>query len=145
VKAIDALLIPGRRTKALRAALATLTHDGPHVTRSELEERFLSIIAQFGLPRPRVNAQLHGYEVDFLWPDAKLVVETDGAATHATRAAFEGDRARDLLLKTHGYDVIRVTHRMLTTRPHDVARLLRARVTPTGQENPSIARHPARP
>jgi very-short-patch-repair endonuclease len=147
VKAIDTVLAraPGRRSKALRAALNTLTHAGPQLTRSELEDLMLALAAKFALPRPLVNRQVHGKEVDFLWPEQRLVLEADGAATHATRTAFEEDRARDLHLKTHGYDVIRVTHRMLTTRPHDVARLLRARLTPTGQENRSIARHPARP
>jgi hypothetical protein len=54
------------------------------VTRSELEIRFLSLIAQARLPRPLVNATGQGLEVDFLWPTHDLVVETDGAATHLT-------------------------------------------------------------
>ncbi|MEA2218555.1 MAG: hypothetical protein QOJ35_1181 [Solirubrobacteraceae bacterium] len=52
-----------------------------------------------GLPRPEVNAWLPmsptGYEADFLWRAARLVVETDGRAVHRTRRAFEHDRRRD--------------------------------------------------
>ena len=65
------------------------------------------------------------YEADFHWPDHNLIVETDGAATHLTPAAFEQDRARDAHLTALGYRVVRVTWRQLTERPHEVARLLR--------------------
>jgi very-short-patch-repair endonuclease len=55
------------------------------MTRSELETRFLAIIDRHGLPRPKVNAQIEGYEVDFAWPVAGLIVEAGGLrrARHA--------------------------------------------------------------
>jgi hypothetical protein len=37
------------------------------------------------LPLPAVNVPLRGYEVDFLWPDARFVVEADGGE-HLNRA-----------------------------------------------------------
>jgi very-short-patch-repair endonuclease len=117
--------LPGRRTKALSAALESLA-PGPQVTRRELEERMLALIAQFGLPRPRVNAVVEGHEVDFYWPAAKLIVETDGAATHLTATAFEHDRARDAELTVAGYRVVRFTWRQLRDRPHTMAHTLRA-------------------
>jgi very-short-patch-repair endonuclease len=36
-----------------------------------------------------------GYRPDFLWRAARLIVEVDGRAHHARRAAFEHDRRRD--------------------------------------------------
>jgi very-short-patch-repair endonuclease len=112
-------------TRALRAILATRAR-GETITRSELEERFLSFLAGSGLPRPRVNASVsvrgRRVELDFLWPDARVVVELDGYATHGTRAAFEDDRARDRLLLASGLRPVRVTWRHLHD---DAARLER--------------------
>lgn len=52
---------PGRRgAKLLRAA------EGPaELTRSHLEQRFIEILSRPNAPRPRVNTQIAGYEVDF--------------------------------------------------------------------------------
>jgi very-short-patch-repair endonuclease len=126
VAAIHARLaaLPGRRSRTLLQALESLA-TGPQITRSELEERFLTLVTKHKLPRPRVNAIVEGLEVDFYWPEHKLIVETDGAATHLTPTAFEHDRARDAHLTALGYRVIRTTWRQLTTRPHEVAQLLR--------------------
>jgi len=66
-----------------------------------------------------------GKEVDFFWPDARLIVETDGAATHLTRTAFENDRRRDAMLTRAGYRVIRFTWRQLNNEPDLVAATVR--------------------
>jgi very-short-patch-repair endonuclease len=71
-----------------------------------------------------VNAVVEGFEVDFSWPEQRLIVETDGHRHHGTRAAFERDRERDALLTALGWRVVRITHRRLAKRPHDVAELL---------------------
>jgi len=124
----SALRAPGRRTRHLRSALATLATADPDVTRSELEERFLALVAEHGLPRPRANARLHGHEVDFLWPAQRLVVETDGAAAHLTPTAFERDRRRDATLLAAGHQVVRLTWRQVVQEPDVVAAALRARL-----------------
>ena len=64
-------------------------------------------------------------EVDFLWRDYLLIVETDGWGTHRTRSAFEADRARDADLKALGYEVVRFTYRQVMDDPRRVARVLR--------------------
>jgi hypothetical protein len=115
--------LPGRRTKVLLAAIESLGA-GPQPTRGELEERMLALIAKYGLPRPLVNAIVEGHEVDFYWPRAKLIVETDGAATHLTATAFERDRLRDAKLTVAGHRVVRFTWRQLTERPQEIARTL---------------------
>jgi hypothetical protein len=113
---VERLLTTTRRRGArnLRTALATLTRADPDITRSELEERFLALVAAAGLPRPVVNARVAGFEVDFLWREQFLIVETDGAATHLTPGAFEGDRRKDATLKVAGFRVVRFTWRQIT-------------------------------
>lgn len=75
-----------------------------------------------GLPRPLVNAVVAGLEVDFLFPDARLVVETDGYAAHAPRKSFERDHYRDAHLRGADYRVSRFTYRQVTDRGAWVAR-----------------------
>lgn len=82
---------PGRRGAKLREAVEGRRHR----TRSPLEERFLALLERHGVEEPETNVWIHGYEVDFLWTRAGLVVELDGAAAHRTRAAFNADRLRD--------------------------------------------------
>jgi hypothetical protein len=98
------------------------------LTRSVLEDRFLALCARHRLPRPLVNARVGGLEVDFLWPEHGLVVETDGFAHHRTRAAFEEDRRRDQLLATLGLVVLRFTHRQVADEPDRVGAVLRSRL-----------------
>jgi hypothetical protein len=69
------------------------------------------------------------------WHRERLVVELDGYTAHATRAAFEGDRARDRRLQASGWRVVRITWRQLHDEPQEVAAelralLVRARATP---------------
>jgi very-short-patch-repair endonuclease len=113
----------GRRgAQALRAAMGTPIA----FTRSELESRMLALCRRHRLPPPRVNAVVCGHEVDFLWPAARLIVETDGHRFHGTRRAFEQDRRRDAELLVAGYRVVRITYRRLMTEPDAVADTIRA-------------------
>ena len=111
---------PGHRGAArLRAAL----HEhlaGEQPTRSDLEVLFRQLCHDHGLPQPRVNQRIAGREVDFLFAEQRLVVETDSWRYHRTRRAFEDDRARDALLLAHAYRTLRFTDRALTTRPRHV-------------------------
>jgi Protein of unknown function (DUF559) len=126
---LDALLQRHNRrpgTKALREPRAA--ERAPTHTRSELEDRFLTFLDAYGLPRPEVNVLVDGFEVDFLWREAGLVAELDGFETHRTRAAFERDRARDRALLVDGLRVIRITwHALREGLAADLARLLQAR------------------
>lgn len=124
VREVDRVLACGPRRGAprLRAILtAWRTEDGrlPRL-RSLLEARFLPVLVEAGLPRPRCNVvprvddrpiELDGrpIEVDLLWEDQRVIVETDGEQTHGTMAAFRRDRRRDLVLMAAGYRVPRIT------------------------------------
>jgi len=99
-------------------------------TRSDLEDLFLSICRRQRLPPPEVNAKLGRWEVDFLWREQRVAVETDSFAYHRGSVAFESDHARDLDLRSAGYAVLRFTERQLEEEPgrvaSDVARALAA-------------------
>ena len=101
----------------LRAAIAA----DPAITRGELEERFLAICRAARIPQPRVNAIVEGWEVDFCWPERRLIVETDGYADHSTRRAFERDRRKERALVRAGWRVVRFTWREVTSEPARVA------------------------
>lgn len=108
---------------------ALLDAGDPARTRSEAEERFLALIRQTGLPRPRVNSRVEGLEVDFFWPAEGLVVEIDGHAFHGSLAAVERDRRRDARLIAAGYRVLRFTWQQITEEPFDtIAALAQALV-----------------
>ena len=113
-KALDLELIP--RSDVL---------DESHLTRSELERLFLRLCRRFRLPSPEVNARLGRWEVDFLWRDACLAVETDGYRHHGSPLAFERDRIRDAELQGMGYRVLRFTYRQVNDSPATVADALR--------------------
>lgn len=117
---------PGRRGLRPLAALLARDHLASEDTRSELERRFIDLCRSAGLPRPAVNAVIAGFEVDAVWPSARVVVELDGFRFHRTRAAFERDRVRDAALQLAGYRVLRVTHRRLEKEPVAVAEAVRS-------------------
>lgn len=124
-----------RRLGCRRVAAMLADHAvGTTLTRSQLEERFLRLCAGAGIPPPVINPRIAGLEVDFLWPDARLVAEADSRRHHATRAAFERDRERDAVLLVAGYLVVRFTERQIVGRPAHVEATLRgllgARVSP---------------
>ncbi len=91
---------PGRGT--LRRALE-LYDMGSAGTKSGYEDLFLELVD----PEPTVNITLCGYEVDFHWPDRRLVVEVDG--NHSRPRDLRADDGRDGVLITAGYSVVRVT------------------------------------
>jgi hypothetical protein len=107
----------------LREAMA---HDLSRTTRSPLEDAFLELCDTHGIPRPLVNTVVEGFEVDFCWPEARVIVETDGHTHHGTRAAFERDRARDARLTVLGWRVLRFTDRQVRREAEWVAEVLRA-------------------
>lgn len=111
--------------KPLRAVLARLHPDGA-ATRSDMEARLLDLCRDWGLPPPRVNVIVEGYEVDAYWPQSKLVVELDGFAHHSSRRSFDEDHARTLALELAGNHVRRLTDPMLRNTPERVAAAIRA-------------------
>jgi hypothetical protein len=98
---------------------------GTTLTRSELEERMIELCRSASFPRPLVNEYVRGrsgtwYEVDFLWVDRRVIVETDGNTFHSTRQAIERDRRKEADLMQAGYRVLRITWSQVEHRPGEV-------------------------
>jgi very-short-patch-repair endonuclease len=85
----------------------------------------LALCRRHRLPQPEVNVKVGRFEVDFLWRDARLVVEVDGWESHRSRSAFEEDRQRDARLKVIGYEVLRFTWRQVEDEARNVAATIR--------------------
>jgi len=119
-----------------RSALERALQLEPAFTRSKAERLLLALVKKARLPNPITNTQLHGYEIDHLWPDHKLIVEVDGYDIHSTRAAFESDRRRDAHLQSRGYRVLRVTWRQLTEEPEAVVANLSAALALSSPQPP---------
>src|SRR5439155_13558923 len=114
--------------RSLHLPIPDLTSTEP--TRSRLERRMLRLCKRHRLPQPQVNVWVGPFLVDCLWPDQKLIVETDSFEHHRDRAAFEADWARDARLRVLGYAVVRFTWRQLRNDPAGVAATLRALLAP---------------
>lgn len=138
VDEIDRILSLGRRRGGprLRTILAPWrsTRDQRPRVRSRLEARLLPRLIEEGLPVPRTNVKLHvdgyAFEVDLLWSEQRLALETDGEETHGTRAAFQRDRKRDQILTAAGYRTARITWRQVVDEPaavvNRIARMLKS-------------------
>ncbi|HEX5527237.1 MAG TPA: hypothetical protein VFX44_08610 [Solirubrobacterales bacterium] len=119
---------PGRRgAVALRELLASSLPET--VTRNDFEEAFLALIDAYGLPRPRMNADLslrgRFFEIDCLWERARVALELDSRGVHGTPKRFESDRQRDRILVAEGWRTMRVTWRQLRDEPEAIVGDLR--------------------
>ena len=132
---------PHHRGAAIVArCLERLQDDPGGRVRSPLEELFLPFLDAHHIPRPRLNPWLtigdDRFQVDCLWPDARLVGELDGFQSHGTKRSFRADRKRDRQLLAASYRVVRITPDQLTKEPTQVAEDLRVSLMPSGQRLP---------
>ena len=97
---------------------------------SWLERRLTRLIRTAGLPPPRLQAKLRHSggraRVDLLYDEARLVIEADGHATHATRRQRQADAERAARLTAAGWRVARFTYEDVVERPSYVAETIRA-------------------
>lgn len=107
-----------RGAKRLRNAVRS--YEPPPFTRSGFEERFFEAVLAAGLPRPSVNFNVAGYEVDVYWPERRFAVELDLFETHGTRDSFEEDRLRQEDLLLEGIGMTRVTGPRFAREPDAV-------------------------
>lgn len=106
---------PCRRGSARLAELARQSRSSR--TRSGGEEQLLRLIRRSRMPHPQVNAQLGGWNLDFYWPEHRLVVEVDGIDFHSSRVSVERDHRKDLELRRRGIDVLRFVGRQVRREP----------------------------
>lgn len=89
-------------------------------SRSELEEDFLALCHRHRLPSPETNVKIGRWEVDFVWREHQVVVETDSFTYHRGSVSFHDDHARDLDLRQRGFTVLRFSERQLEDEPQRV-------------------------
>lgn len=121
----------GRRGVArLRLIIETL-HPQTKRSRSELERLFLTMCVVARLPQPEVNIWLEvpggdPLQADFLWRDARLIVEADSREYHDTPTAFEEDRKREQRFQLAAWRVSRCTWAQVEREPRRLATTIRA-------------------
>jgi very-short-patch-repair endonuclease len=108
---LDAFLATVRGHRGIGALRRARLDQAP--TRSHLEDAFYRLIREAGLPRPLVNHRVEGYECDFVWPQLRLIVETDGWTAHGTPRQKRRDRRKEARLQRAGWRVERVLRRDL--------------------------------
>lgn len=94
----------------------------------------LPLLTHHYLPIPETNQKLRAggrtFEVDFLWREQGVVVETDGGAFHSNPMAQKRDAERNQILARAGFRVPRVGWEQLRDEPDrtiaEIGNLLRA-------------------
>ena len=129
--AMRELLARSRRRRGVARLRQAIADHEPReqLTRRELEARFFEFCQRSQLASPEVNGHLvvNGISMmpDFLWREARLIVEADSRKVHGTVTAFEEDRRRDQLLTAAGWTVIRCTWRQVINEPERLSRTIR--------------------
>jgi hypothetical protein len=83
----------------------------PETTRSPQEERFPGLCARFGFPRPVMNAEVMGMEVDAVFFDQRVAVELDSYAFHSGAIQWENDHEKRARLVAAGWTVLAYSYR----------------------------------
>jgi predicted transcriptional regulator of viral defense system len=109
----------GRHNLHVLDKAIALYNSGSAGTRSGAEDTFLTLVSQ----EPLVNTDLHGFEVDFHWPERKLAVEIDGPH-HGRPRDRDADARQDRALQAAGYKTIRFTDEDVYQRPDYVMKTL---------------------
>jgi very-short-patch-repair endonuclease len=122
----------GRRAQR---RLRVLLEAARELTRSEFEDRFVTVVEAKRLPRPEVNQRIGGREVDMLWRRERVIVELDGAEFHDNPASFEQDRGKTLALQAEGWIVTRLAWSQLVKTPDLLATQLQALLTQAQSPN----------
>lgn len=129
LREVERVLAVHPRRAGRRRLIALLDDARRHdlaFTRSDPEAAMLQLCLDHGLPRPAVNRFAGGQEVDFRWPEHRLIAEVDGWSTHRGRAAFARDRERDRRHVLGGWRVVRFPAADVDRRSTAVARELAA-------------------
>lgn len=111
----------------------TLERQTFRLTESELERMFLRIVRECGLPMPQTQRQPDSFRVDFLWPELRLIAETDSLRYHRTAAQQTADRRRDHEHLRQGLTTVRFTHAQVRYEPQYVTETLAAAMRQAGR------------
>jgi predicted transcriptional regulator of viral defense system len=133
VNAMRSILRRGRRRRGvarLRLVIDSL-HPQTKRTRGDLERLFLAMCIRAELPQPEVNIWLDvpggkPLQADFLWREARLIVEADSRGFHDTASAFEYDRKREQRFQAAAWRVSRCTWAQVEHESQRLAATIRA-------------------
>ena len=96
---------------------------------SDLEALVLAVIGSHGLPLPFRQVDVGDTEwigrIDFIYREARVIVEADGRPYHMALLDRDRDEARRARLEADGWLVVVVTWRQLVHEPELVARRIR--------------------
>jgi very-short-patch-repair endonuclease len=107
------------------AKLQRIIEGDARVTLSQLERRFLELLAEHGLPLPVTNRPAGAYHVDCRWPGHRLTVELDSYRFHHSRHAWEQDRRRERDARARGDEFRRYTWADVFEQPGQMVAELR--------------------
>lgn len=111
--------------KALRQLLDPLTF---RLSDSMLEQLMRPLARAVGLSTPETKTWVNGYEVDFFWPEFKIVVEADGLKYHRTASQQRRGLERDQAHLAAGMWPLRFSHWQIKHDPAHVRRVLHSTV-----------------
>lgn len=121
---------PGKR--GLEAIATALIRYQPAraLAGSVLERRFFDLLASAGEPLPAAQVDLPTRGViegivDFLYPEARLIIEVDGRCWHARITALVKDHLRDAEAAALGYQTLRPMYEHMETDPSGLIDLVR--------------------
>lgn len=95
---------------------------------SELEQRMRQLASAAGLPLPETKTWVNGYEVDFYWPELRIVVEADGLRYHRTPSQQRRGLERDQTHLASGMWPLRFSHWQIRHEAEHVREILRGAV-----------------
>lgn len=122
----EACLVLGRHARPVRL-LPRLVDP---LAMSALESMCRLLLALAGLPAPLTQFEVRDHDgvlvgrVDFAWPGARLLLETDGYAWHREREDYRADRERANAYARLGWTLLRVTWEDVVHRPEHVVALV---------------------
>lgn len=107
---------------------------------SSIERAMAVAFSAIGL-RPVPQRAIGPYVVDFAFPDAMIVVETDGTYWHGRESQQTKDRQKDGYLRSQGWEVIRLTEERIKADAVQCAREVAAML----HVDPAFLRSPEPP
>lgn len=118
---LEQLRRPGRAGVRVFAQILN-DRAGGAATESWLEREFLRVVDRAGLPRPVTQERIRRKgafvaRVDFLFEDARVIVEVSGQQGHSTAAERSRDAARRNELQLAGYQVLEFTFSHVVNDP----------------------------
>ena len=121
---VETVLQRRPNSRGRRNLMAVMRGD-VHVTLSQLERAFLSLVRDAGLPLPRTNRVAGGLRVDCRWPEHQVTVELDSYRFHNSRHAWEQDRQRARAARARGDEFRAYTWADVVEHPGPTGRDLR--------------------